>query len=84
MIAGIMAVMIMAPTGAAMTMITIMITGGLGHVRAPSSFGRAFAIGIALNTALVVAAGCAKTRAAVWAPKAKGGFARRTSSSVSS
>lgn len=59
MIAGIMTVMIMAPTGAAMTMITIMVTGGLGHVRAPSSFGRAFAIGIALNTALVVAAGCA-------------------------
>ncbi|MBA7475545.1 Zinc transporter ZitB [subsurface metagenome] len=29
--------------------------GGLGHVHAPASFGKAFAIGIGLNTALVVA-----------------------------
>ncbi|MEB2616707.1 cation transporter, partial [Bacillus cereus] len=28
---------------------------GLGHVHAPASFGRAFAIGIGLNTALVAA-----------------------------
>ncbi len=28
--------------------------GGLGHVHAPASFGRAFAIGVALNTAFVV------------------------------
>lgn len=29
--------------------------GGAGHVHAPASFGKAFAIGITLNTALVVA-----------------------------
>ncbi|MBJ7403100.1 MULTISPECIES: cation diffusion facilitator family transporter [Bradyrhizobium] len=29
--------------------------GGLGHVHAPASFGKAFAIGIGLNTALVAA-----------------------------
>lgn len=29
--------------------------GGAGHVHAPASFGKAFAIGISLNTALVVA-----------------------------
>ena len=29
--------------------------GGAGHVHAPASFGRAFAIGISLNTALVLA-----------------------------
>ena len=28
--------------------------GGAGHVYAPASFGKAFAIGITLNTALVV------------------------------
>src|SRR4051812_45180645 len=31
--------------------------GGLGHVHAPASFGRAFAIGIALNTAFVIIEG---------------------------
>ena len=32
-------------------------SGGLGHVHAPASFGRAFAIGISLNVAIVVLQG---------------------------